>query len=284
MRVDVQGVGIEVEVTGEGRPVVLLHGFPDSGRLWRNQVPALADAGFRVIVPDLRGYGRSDKPDDVSAYAIPFLAGDVAAVLDHLELERAHVVGHDWGAALAWAVASFAPERVDHLVALSVGHPTAFGAAGLAQREKSWYMLLFQFEDVAERWLRDDGWARFRAWSRHPDADAVIADLEADGSLTPGLAWYRANVPAESLVAPSLELPPVQAPTMGVWSSGDFALVEEQMARSSEHVAGPWRYERLEGPGHWMQRRHRRSSTACCSTSCRGSRGAAHDGGRRGRR
>src|SRR3954471_6191509 len=127
MRVDANGTGIEVEVTGEGRPVVLLHGFPDSGRLWRNQVPALADAGFQVIVPDLRGYGKSDKPDDVESYAIPFLAGDVLAVLDHLGVDKAHVVGHDWGAALAWAIGSLAPDRVDHLVALSVGHPSSFG-------------------------------------------------------------------------------------------------------------------------------------------------------------
>lgn len=253
MRVDVQGVGIEVEVTGEGRPVVLLHGFPDTGRLWRNQVPALAGAGFEVIVPDLRGYGRSDKPDDVASYAIPFLAGDVLGVLDHLGVQRAHVVGHDWGAALTWAIASFAPERVDHLVALSVGHPSSFRSAGLAQLEKSWYMLLFQFEGVAEQWLSDDDWAGFREWGRHPDADAVIADLESDGSLTPGLSWYRANVPPQSFVGPALELPLIEAPTMGVWSTGDFALTEQQMTGSAACVGGPWRYERLEGPGHWMQ-------------------------------
>ena len=253
MRIDVDGVGIEVAVTGEGRPVVLLHGFPDSGRLWRHQVPALADAGFQVVVPDLRGYGGSDKPEDVGSYAIPFLAADVLGVLDHLGLERAHVVGHDWGAALAWAVAAFAPERVDHLVALSVGNPMAFGSAGLPQREKSWYMLLFQFVGVAERWLTDDGWRNFREWSHHPDADAVIAELEATGSLTPGLSWYRANIPPESLVEPSLELPSVQAPTMGIWSSGDMALTEDQMARSADFVSGTWRYERLDGPGHWMQ-------------------------------
>ena len=252
VRVDSNGVGIEVSVSGEGPPVLLLHGFPDTGRMWRHQVPALVDAGFQVIVPDNRGYGGSDKPDDIGAYAIPFLAGDGLAILDHLGLERAHVVGHDWGAAVAWATAAFAPERVDHLVALSVGHPSAFRAAGLPQQEKSWYMLLFQFPGVAEEWLSADGWAHFKEWSRHPDADAVIADLERDGSLTPGLGWYRANLPPESWVAPPIELPAVQSPTMGVWSSGDFALTEEQMTGSAEHVSGPWRYERLEGPGHWM--------------------------------
>ena len=88
-RVEVDGVGIEYEATGQGRPVVLLHGFPDSGRLWRHQVPVLAGAGFRVIVPDLRGYGRSGKPEAIEAYSLPLLAGDVMAVLTELNIARA---------------------------------------------------------------------------------------------------------------------------------------------------------------------------------------------------
>src|SRR5689334_12222997 len=138
-RVEVDGVGIEYEVHGPGRPVLLLHGFPDTGRLWRHQVPALADAGFRVLVPDLRGYGRSDKPDAVDDYNMMFLAGDALGVLDAEGVTKAHVVGHDWGAALAWGLASLAPDRVERLVALSVGNPAAFRTAGLRQQEKSWY-------------------------------------------------------------------------------------------------------------------------------------------------
>jgi pimeloyl-ACP methyl ester carboxylesterase len=119
--------------------------------------------------------------------------------------------------------------------------------------EKSWYMLLFQFAGVAEQWLSGDGWAGFRSWSNHPDVDAVIDELERNGSLTPGLNWYRANLTPEAFVGPPLVLPPVTAPTMGVWSSGDFALTEAQMTGSANYVTGPWRYERIEGPGHWMQ-------------------------------
>jgi len=252
MRVDSEGVGIEYDVHGSGRPVILLHGFPDSARLWRNQIPVLVDAGFQVIVPDQRGYGRSDHPAEVDAYSVLFLAGDVVAVLDDLGIERAHVVGHDWGAAVAWAVAAFLPGRVDHLVALSVGNPMAFAAAGFPQREKSWYMLLFQFAGIAERWLSDDDWANFRAWMEHPDADGVIADLDASSSLTTALNWYRANVGPESLVGPSLELPKVASPTMGVWSSGDHHLLETQMTDSARFVTGDWRYERLDGVGHHM--------------------------------
>jgi pimeloyl-ACP methyl ester carboxylesterase len=253
VRVDVGGVGIEYEVIGDGRPVVLLHGFPDTGRLWRDQVPALAAAGFRVIVPDLRGYGRSDKPGEVEAYALVALAGDVLAVMSDAGVERAHVVGHDWGAALAWGLAALAEQSVDHLVAMSVGHPATMRAGGFEQYEKSWYMLLFQFTGIAEEWLSANGWANFRAWSSHPDADAIIAELDANGSLTPALNYYRANLPPETWLRPGRELPPINAPTMGIWSSGDIALTERQMTNSASSVTGPWRYERIDGPGHWMQ-------------------------------
>jgi pimeloyl-ACP methyl ester carboxylesterase len=281
VRVDVNGTGIEYQVTGDGPPVVLLHGFPDSGRLWRHQVPALADAGFEVIVPDMRGYGRSDKPAEVEAYRMNLLVGDVLAVLDDAGAERAHVVGHDWGASVAWATALMAAKRVERLVALSVGHPATFFANGsaphekpsehhekpsehhekpsehhektFAQQEKSWYMLLFQFPEIAEEWLSRDGWANFRTWISHPDADAVVAELEASGSLTAALNYYRANMRPAFFLQRPLEMPQVQAPTMGVWSSGDPALTEGQMIRSASQVSGPWRYERLDGPGHWMQ-------------------------------
>jgi pimeloyl-ACP methyl ester carboxylesterase len=188
----------------------------------------------------------------VADYGLRHLVGDVRVLLDACGVQQAAVVGHDWGAALAWGMASLAPASVDHLAVLSVGHPATFRRTAL-QREKSWYMLLFQFPGVAEQWLTDDGWANFRDWGQHPDTDQVIADLEAAGSLTPGLNYYRANVPPESWVGPPLALPPVQAPTMGVWSTGDFALTETQMTDSAQNVAGPWRYERLDGPGHWMQ-------------------------------
>ena len=238
---------------GDGSPVVLLHGFPDSHTLWRNQTAALVDTGHRVIVPDLRGFGASAQPEGVEHYDLLTLAGDVIGIMDTLGVEKAHVVGHDWGAALAWAFAAFVPDRVDRLVALSVGHPSAFGSVGFAQREKSWYMLLFQFEGIAEQWLSADDFANMRAWARHPDMDRVVADLSRPGALTAALNWYRANVHPRTMIEPPLVFPAIQASTMGVWSSGDFALEEAGMTRSKDYVAGPWRYERIEGAGHWMQ-------------------------------
>jgi pimeloyl-ACP methyl ester carboxylesterase len=253
MRAEVDGVGIEYDATGDGPPVVLLHGFPDSSRLWRHQVPALSEAGFKVIVPDLRGYGRSDKPAEVEAYGMRSLVADVLGVMSDAGVERAHVVGHDWGAAIAWALAAYVGDRVDHLAVLSVGHPATMRTGGYEQHQKSWYMLMFLFEGVAEDWLSADDWAEFRKWSGHPDCEQVIRDLEAGGSLTPGLNYYRANITPERFVRSGASLPPIQSPTMGIWSSNDMALTEAQMMNSGAGVAGPWRYERLDGPGHWMQ-------------------------------
>jgi pimeloyl-ACP methyl ester carboxylesterase len=253
VRAEANGVGIEFDVTGDGRPVVLIHGFPDSGRLWRHQVRALTRAGFQTIVPDMRGYRRSDKPAAVGAYAVSALVGDVLAVMRAAGVERAHVVGHDWGAAVAWALGALASEHVEHLAALSVGHPATFRAHGFEQHEKSWYMLLFQFAGIAEEWLSANDWANFRAWSRHPEADAAIAELEAADSLTPALNYYRANLPPEIWLTRGRPLPPVPVPTLGVWSSDDIALTERQMTASEQSVAGSWRYERLDGCGHWMQ-------------------------------
>lgn len=246
------GVGLEVWVDGpnDGPPVLLMHGWPDTHDLWRHQVAALTAAGFRTIAPDLRGFGASDKPDDVRAYALKHTVVDMLSVLDTVGIEAAAVVAHDWGAAAAWGLASFVPQRVSRLAVLSVGHPAAFRAAGFEQRMRSWYMLLFQFEGVAEDWLRGEGLAMLAA---HPDADDVRRRLADPHALTASLGWYRANAHPRTLVSAPPELPAVTCPVLGIWSTGDVALTEKQMVDSSRHVAGPWRYERLDGPGHWMQ-------------------------------
>lgn len=260
MRIEVGGLGFWVVVDGpeSGPPVVLLHGWPDSSRVWRHQIPALAGAGFRVIAPDLRGFGDSDRPEGTAAYRAKLLCGDVVGILDALDIERAAVVGHDWGSALAWLLASaFAPDRVERLGVLAAGHPEAFRNAGSRQRQLSWYVLLFQFEGVAERWLTMNDWANFKEFcggtDGYADVDVAIAELSRPGALTAGLEWYRANMSAETLVAPPLALPPVRCPTLGIWGTGDLALIEDQMRDSATYVTGPWRYERLDNCGHWLQ-------------------------------
>ena len=247
------GVGINVTDVGQGPPVLLLHGWPDTHELWRHQVAALTEAGYRTIAPDLRGFGDSDKPGAVEEYGITKVIGDLIGLLEGLDVPKAHVVGHDWGGAIGSVFAALVPERVASLTFLSVGHPAAFGAAGWLQRQKSWYMLLFQFTGIAEQWLSQDDFRNFREWARHPDHDSVVGRLREPGALTASLGLYRAILPPESLLAPPADLPPIRAATMGLWSAGDVAVTEEAMTGSAAFVSGPWRYERVEGAGHWLQ-------------------------------
>ncbi|MGJ7439874.1 alpha/beta fold hydrolase [Aquipuribacter sp. MA13-6] len=274
-RVDVGQVTLAVTEAGpqDGPVVLLLHGFPDSRWLWRHQVETLAAAGHRVIAPDLRGYGDSDRPDDVASYEVRHLVGDVTGLLDALDVDRAAVVGHDWGAVLAWAYAMARPDRVDRLVAVSVGHPAARGRAGLAQQVKGAYIPVFLVPGLAERLLPAGGWylLRHAAWGGAspadvPDLARQVEDMSSPGALTAALSWYRANI---RLPRPRPRLPgrrrrrvdprrparpssTLACPVMGVWSTGDPALTEAQMTGSARYVTGPWRYERIEGVGHWV--------------------------------
>jgi pimeloyl-ACP methyl ester carboxylesterase len=246
------GVELEVFVDGPdtGTPVLLMHGWPDSHTLWRHQVVALTAAGYRTIAPDLRGFGASDMPTEVEAYKIAHSVVDMVAVLDAVGVTKAHVVCHDWGAVAGWGLAAYVPDRVESLTALSVGHPKAFSDAGFEQRMRSLYMLLFNIPVIAEQWFGKFGGQMIGS---HADKDAVLAELERPGALTASFGWYRANASPKTIVSPPPELPPVSVPTMGVWSSHDVALGEKQMTGSEQYVDGSWRYERIDGAGHWMQ-------------------------------
>ncbi|MFI5034583.1 MAG: alpha/beta fold hydrolase [Acidimicrobiales bacterium] len=251
LRVTHGDVEIVVDVTGEGPTVLLLHGWPDTAALWDEVGARLVAAGYRVAAPDLRGCGRSAKPTDVADYQMRLLVGDVAAVLDALDADPVAVVGHDWGAALAWVVAAYLPARVSHLVALSVGHPSAFRGAGLDQLARSWYTLLFSYEGLGEAFLRRHDHEAVRRWLRHPRAEQVIVELERDGQMSAHLLWYRANLPPDAFLRDPPVLAPIQAPTLGVWSSGDVALTEGQMVNSGDYCVNGFTYRRLEGVGHW---------------------------------
>lgn len=263
--VDSGGIRLNVAAAGHGPPVLLLHGFPDSWQLWRHQIDALAAAGHQVIAPDLRGFGASDRPEDVQDYRMPLLLSDIRAILGHFGVERVDVVGHDWGAAVAWSLAQHLPESVDRLAVLSVGHPGASAAAGILQRQLSWYMLWFLHEGVAEAVLPADDWAAFRQWAwdslergADVDLDRQIADLSRPGALVAALNLYRANIRPANYFVPTASPEPtpplartVAGPVLGIWSTGDLFLSEQQMTLSAGYVDGLFRYERLPG-AHWI--------------------------------
>jgi pimeloyl-ACP methyl ester carboxylesterase len=230
--------------------VLLLHGFPDTHIVWRKQVPALAAAGFRVLAPDLRGYGRSDAPGGVFDYTMDKLRGDVLGLLDALHIDKVFLVGHDWGGIIGWQVAALAPERVHRFVAMSTGHPYAIAHAGILQRLRMTYILGFMVPGLAEHTLRAGDWFIMRQFTDEPNqADCWKRDLSPPGRLTAALNYYRANV--------SLALPRghqrVKVPVMGLWSDRDPALGEKQMRDSAHYVEGEFRFEHIHGADHWLQ-------------------------------
>jgi pimeloyl-ACP methyl ester carboxylesterase len=255
--VEINGEQFPIADVGSGPAVLLLHGFPDSRWLWRHQLPALAAVGFRAIAPDLRGFGDAPRPTAVRPYRQPLLAADVLGVLDTLGIQRTHIVGHDWGAALTWRLAGAYPDRFERVVALSVGAPRSPGWDMIEQREKSWYFDFFLKTGTAEAALMADDWKLFREWSHgQGDQQRYLRDLARPNALTAGLNWYRAAYTRPSAdEAPVPRLPAwdrIRVPVLGVWSDGDPFLLEPQMALSAGLIDAPWRYERLSVAGHWM--------------------------------
>ena len=248
-RIVAGGFELAVVDMGSGPAALMLHGFPSSATDWRHQIPPLVAAGYRVIAPDLLGLGRSPKPQELPHYTVANEVQRTLDLLDVLGLARVHVVCHDRGAGIGWRLAALHPDRVERMVVMNVGHPNWFRAPSIAQREKSWYMLLFQFPH-AETALRRDDWRLFRELLRyHPDTDAWIADLEPEGALSAALAWYRANRHPGG-AAP--ELPDVAVPALGLWAPGDHYLLPESMLESYRWMRGPWRTERIDGASHFM--------------------------------
>lgn len=249
-KVQHEGLHFRVQRRGHGPVALLLHGFPDSLALWDTVAPRLEAAGFHVVAVDQRGCGDSDAPAGKAHYGIDRLVGDVTGLLAALGIhEPVHVMGHDWGAAVAWCLAITRPAAVRSAVAVSVGHPTEYARAGLEQKRKGLYTLGWQFPVLAERWLTANDWARMRHWLRqHPDPESCLRELARPGRLTAGLNWYRANL--RSMLLKSW--PPCTVPMLGIWGSEDHCLAEDQMSCSGRRVSGPWRYERIEGSGHWL--------------------------------
>jgi pimeloyl-ACP methyl ester carboxylesterase len=245
-------VELSLDVSGEGPTLLLLHGWPDTGALWDDMVPYLVQAGYRVVAADLRGCGQSSKPNETSSYRMFHLVSDVKCIIDTLGGEPVTLIGHDWGAALAWSSAAHLQEHVERLVVLSVGHPTSFYGAGIDQQMRSWYMLLFSQDGLGEAFLRKDDYHAMKRWMSHPHAQEVIDELERDGQMSAHLRWYRANAPMDAFIVDPPTLPPVTQPVLGIWSSGDFALTERQMVNSAPYCPNGFTFVRLEDYGHWI--------------------------------
>jgi pimeloyl-ACP methyl ester carboxylesterase len=234
----------------DGRLVLFLHGFPQSSHEWRFQLAALASAGYRAVAFDQRGYSPGARPAEVAAYAVGHLVADVLAVADDMGGHCFDLVGHDWGAAIAWQVAGRYPERVRTLTAVSVPHPHALTAAmrdaASDQGGRSSYMARYRSAapgEVEAEFLAEDA-AALRAMV--PDEE-YVRRLKEPGALAAAINWYRAATRDD--VA---GVGPATAPTLFVWSDGDHAIGRDAAERCGAHVDGPFRFEVIEGVDHWI--------------------------------
>jgi pimeloyl-ACP methyl ester carboxylesterase len=235
----------------DGEPIVLLHGFPQNRHEWDGVIPRLTAAGYRVLAPDQRGYSPGARPRGRRAYRASELVADIVALVDAAGADRVHVVGHDWGAAVAWALASRHPERVRTLTTVSVPHPRAFKwALPRGQFLRSWYMLVFQLPLLPERLMP----TRRALTLFGGDGLSVeqlrgyVEPLGRDG-LTGALNWYRAL--PWSLAERGYD-GPVTVPTTFVWSDGDAFVSRAAALGAERHVDAPYRFVELTGVTHWI--------------------------------
>lgn len=259
--IETNGVDLHVVLHGpaDGRPVVLLHGFPEFWYGWRQQIEPLADAGYRVIVPDQRGYNLSAKPHGVRAYSLDVLANDILGLLDALGHDRASIVGHDWGGAVAWWLAKHHATRVDTLTILDSPHPRVFGRALRSPRQllRSWYMFAFQLPGLAEWACRRDDFAPLAnglAGARQgafTESDLALyrAAWSQPGALTTMLNWYRAAFRSRPRHGSRAA---IVAPTLILWGKRD-AYLGADMAQSSAAQCEHARVEIFDTASHWLQ-------------------------------
>ncbi|UCJ13794.1 MAG: alpha/beta hydrolase [Phormidium sp. PBR-2020] len=238
--------------------VLLLHGWPDDGSVWKYQTPALIDAGYRVICIDWLGHGKSEKTEDVSKYTLSSLSQDIATLINLLGLKKVHCVAHDYGAVVAWEFVEKYPEYLLSYTALSVGHPWVLVQnLSLESLVKSWYLLFNPLPISIPLYRAMDG--LFFKWvlRSHPDRDTIVEKFLRDRKPFYIQVWEKAN-PVIPVIASAFfdkkskpEL--IKVPTLGVWSSQDSFMAEAQIKQSAALIESEWKYIKISNSNHWLQ-------------------------------
>lgn len=253
--IDVQGFRFNALVQGpvDGDLVLFLHGFPEFADAWRDVMHPIAQAGFHAVAVDQRGYSPEARPKEVSDYRIEHLVSDIQGFVDALGRRRFHLVGHDWGAFLAWVFAARHPDRIQSLTALSTPHPDAFLNAietDEDQKQRSKYISFFRMPGgAAEGFFQADDCQRLRSVYQGKLAESVVREnirrLGEPDALTSALNWYRALSLEERIGT-------ITVPTLYIWSTQDLAVGETAATETARYVTGPYRFEKLEGRSHWL--------------------------------
>ena len=261
--INTNGIRLHVVQAGpkSGTPILLLHGFPEFWYGWRKQIPALSAAGCRVIVPDQRGYNMSDKPAGIKAYCMDTLVGDTVGLIKALEYEKVNLVGHDWGAVIAWMLAIKHPEKLHRLGIINVPHPAVmrrFLMRDLEQMRRSLYALFFQLPWLPEAILRLGNWRVAASGMRRTGKPNAFTDQDIGkykeawsqlGAMTAMLNWYRAAVRHPSEISNGMQ---VSVPTLILWGAQDFAL-SRRMARPSLDYCDDGNLIFFPDATHWVQ-------------------------------
>jgi epoxide hydrolase 4 len=259
---DTNGIHLHVVQAGpkSGIPVLLLHGFPEYWYGWRNQIPALVEAGFRVIVPDQRGYNLSDKPKGIKNYQVDELVKDILGLIDLLEYQKVNLVGHDWGAIVAWTLAYQHPERLQRLGILNVPHPLVFRrfvTRDFEQMRRSWYAFFFQLPWLPEMGMRAGAWrgavrALRGSGKIHTFTNEDILKYKDawshSGAMTAMINWYRA-VRYRTKLPKEMQ---IKVPTLMMWGVKDVALTY-RMARPSIDHCENGKLIFFPDATHWVQ-------------------------------
>lgn len=249
---DSKGVKIHFVTRGTGPLLVLIHGFPDFWYTWRKQIPALSER-FQVVAIDLRGYNESDKPEGVESYAMEKLVGDIEAVVHHFKKEKAVIVGHDWGGAIAWSFAMARPERTDRLIVLNLPHPRGLRrelATNPEQQKNSQYARDFQKPDAASK-LKPELLA---LWVRDAEARPLYLEAFRRSSFEAMLSYYKANYPRE--LPPGAEepvFPPVRCPVLLIHGLKDPALLPGALNDTWKWVEAELTLVTIPDAGHFVQ-------------------------------
>lgn len=261
--VSVNGINLSVQVSGnpDGPTLLLLHGWPESARAWSGLVPLL-ELEYRLVIPDQRGFGASDRPEGTAAYSMTTLAADAVELLDWAGADTAGIVAHDFGGAVAWALGALVPERISRMVILASPHPMRLRQAGIEnpdQIRRAFYVWLLH-SPSGRSLLAADGFERLAAWAfggtdsvSWTERRAYIEEWSAPGAFEAMAQWYRANYRPE-LFDPGvpLELAPVTVPVRYIHPERDPAFVSELASGSGDWVDAEYDELVLAGTSHWL--------------------------------
>jgi pimeloyl-ACP methyl ester carboxylesterase len=263
--VKVNGIRMHYVTMGHGPLIVLLHGFPEFWYSWRHQISSLSKQ-FKVVAPDMRGYGETEKPVKVDAYKIEKIVKDIVELVQGLGYEKATIAGHDWGGIIAWSIAMMAPDVVEKLIIMNAPHPGVYSKRipkNIKQMLRSWYVFFFQIKGIPELILRSKNYKILKSsllnslvrkeCFTEKDIETYVSSWKS-GGISGGINYYRANLSLRYwLNSNAISFPKIKVPVLHIWAEGDKFLGKELTKNTQEFIDAQYRLHLIPNCGHWIQ-------------------------------